>query len=218
MAATQWGPHKWWWLSLITIPQKPRARRKLSHRLTLCGWSSGDPLRGPRRLGLAVPFSLLPQLRVLTPSLLSGGGAMRHVGPLSPPAPPSPVLRMNAKPRWGPFGADVPPWEVAPLRDGQGGEQSGSCFPAHRPALRSAERPALAAPVWRPAPLALLLPKTRGSQARYFRNIVPERRHLYVLERVRNADMHSVYRRTAILAENKTSMFIKKGIMLHFLK
>ena len=28
MPATQWGPYKWWRLSLITIPQKPRARRK----------------------------------------------------------------------------------------------------------------------------------------------------------------------------------------------
>lgn len=105
MPDTQWGPHKWWWLSLTTIPQKPRARRTLSHHLTLCRWSSGDPLGG--RCRHTVPFSLLPQHWVLTPSLLSGGAGMRHVGPESSCC--SLPCSEDRTAQWGPFWADFPP-------------------------------------------------------------------------------------------------------------
>lgn len=140
MPDTQWGPHKWWWLSLTTIPQKPRARRNLSHHLTLCRWSSRDPLRDLCRH--TVPFSLLPRLWVLTPSLLSSGAGMRHVGPESSCC--SLPCSDYCTARWGPFGADFPPVEVAPLGKVRVESSPGVTFlhPARPAAVRAPRRAA----------------------------------------------------------------------------
>ena len=87
-----------------------------------------------RRCRHTLPFSLLPRLQVLTPSLLSGGAGMRHVGPA-----PSPVLTIaqRAEAPSGRFSSrgGGSPWE------GQGGEQSRSYFSAPGTARHSARSP-----------------------------------------------------------------------------
>ena len=142
MPDTQWGPHKWWWLSVTTIPRKPRARRNLSHRLTPCRWSSGDPRSG--RWRGTRPFSLLP----------SSGSSLHHRSPRSRDEARWSWSSCCSLPcsdcctaRWGPFGqissrgGGFPP-------EGQGGEQSRSYYSAPGAARRSA-RSAQSCPVSR---------------------------------------------------------------------